>query len=112
MKKSELTFLDGFTQNRKGDSFKIFDWDKAAEIINQYSHHNDLVVEAGLWGDWDYTGGIIFENGKPTSDHYTYLASRWARPMILLQFGNDNDDIELDCYTTEETRFGSDSKWD
>ena len=37
MKKSELTFMEGFTCNRAtNDPHKVFDWDKAARIIKDF----------------------------------------------------------------------------
>ena len=64
MKISSLTFLEGFwgIQSRiaraNGMPQMKFDWDKAAEIIKErFSNHPDLIAEAGLQGDWNYTGG-------------------------------------------------------
>ncbi len=114
MKTSNLTFAEGLLgiqseqASRKGNKQMVFDWDKAAEIISKrLAHDPDLKAEAGLEGDWDYTGGTIFEAGKPADD-YTYLSSNWATPTLII-----NDREEIPCYTADEdTRFGSDSKWD
>jgi len=118
MKESNLGFLEGMLSNKgviakaKGEKLKIFDWDKAAQIIrDKFKLHLDLVAEAGLQGDWDYTGGIILENGKPDLDNYTYLASLWAIPTLILNWNNSEQE-ELECYTIEETRFDESSKWD
>lgn len=80
MKQSNLSFADGFlgiqagVARSRGAKLKAFDWDKAAQLIKgKLKEHPDLSAEAGLQGDWDYTGGVIFENGKPTNDNYTYL---------------------------------------
>lgn len=115
MKESKLSFAEGFLGNdaaiarAKRNKFKTFDWDKAAEIIKEkLKTDKNLVAEAGLEGDWDYTGGVIFENGKPNSDDYTYLSSNWAIPTLII-----NDEEEIPCYTEDEnTRFHSESKWD
>ena len=111
MKESKLTFAEGFLGNdaklAKDKPMKTFDWDKAAEIIREELKTDpNLIAEAGLEGDWDYTGGIIFENGKPISTDYTYLASNWAIPTLII-----NNEKEIPCFTIE-SRFDSESKWD
>lgn len=118
MKKSTLTFAEGFIApnaklaKQRGESQKAFDWDKAAEIIKkEYETHKDLKAEAGLQGDWEYTGGCIFENGKPTKEDYTYLSSIWAIPTLILSWDGVEQN-EIDCYTNENKRFNSNSKWD
>lgn len=68
---------------------KVFDWDKAAKIIKE---RKPETASAGLTEDWFWTGGIIYENGKPIINEYTFLASRWATPVLIL------DDEEIDCY--------------
>ena len=116
MKKSELSFADGFLGTnaevaaKKGKPTKAFDWDKAAEIIKEHlQEHPDMKAEAGLQGDWNYTGGVIFEDGKPTNENYTYLSSNWAAPTLILEW-DGSEQIEVECSTTE--RYNSDSKWD
>lgn len=113
MKKSELSFMDGFTSTRaeeakrKGACFMSFDWDKAAEIIKKELVKNpNLIAEAGLQGDWDYTGGVIFEKGKPTNENYTFLTSNWAVPTLEI------DGLDIPCWIEENERFKSSSKWD
>lgn len=119
MKRSDLTFSEGFAgiqskiARKKGAPQMKFDWDKAAAIIKErFSNHPDLIAEAGLQGDWDYTGGTIFEDGKPTNDEYTYLSSNWAKPTLILSCdGKEQEEIE--CFTTdEESRFNEYSEWD
>lgn len=116
MKKSELTFAEGFTTNRGQGSklFKAFDWDKAALKIKELLVDNpNLRAEAGLQGDWDYTGGVIFENNKHTSDNYTYLKSNWAIPTLLVYNDEGDEILEMECFTSEEGhRFNSESTWD
>ena len=119
MKRSDLTFSEGFLGKQakiareKGDPQMKFNWDKAAEIIKErFSNHPDLIAEAGLQGDWYYTGGRIFKNGKPINYEYTYLSSNWAKPTLILSYdGKEQEEIE--CFTTdEESRFNEKSKWD
>ena len=117
MKTSKLGFAEGFlgTQAQdakaKGEIFMAFDWDKAAKIIKEkFETHKDLVAEAGLEGDWNYTGGYIFEDGKPTSENYTYLKSNWAVPTLILTCDGDSEEIE--CWIEGNDRFTSDTKWD
>ncbi len=118
MKESTLSFLgaDVFAKGlqNKGQTHKVFDWDKAAKIIKEHlTKHPDLTAEAGLQGDWDYTGGVIFERGTHTNDHYTYLSSNWATPTLILSW-EDEEQEELDCWAYMENgcRFDSSSKWD
>ena len=118
MKQSNLTFSEGFlgTQSeqarKQSKPMMFFDWDKAASIINEKIKLGGvLVAEAGLQGDWDYTGGIIFESNEPVTDSYTYLSSNWAVPTLIIDI--DGMAEELECFTTDEnTRFDSGSKWD
>ena len=117
MKSSNLTFAEGFLGTKaqeakeKGNIFMAFDWDKAAKLIkDKFETNKDLVAEAGLEGDWNYTGGEIFEDGKPTNENYTYLQSNWAAPTLILNYGDKSEEIE--CWVEANERFGSDSKWD
>lgn len=119
MKKSNLSFSDGFIgieaeiARQKGAYLMAFDWDKAAQIIKEnIKSHPDLTAEAGLQGDWDYTGGVIFDHGKPINNEYTYLCSNWAIPTLILSWDGDEQE-EIECYSKEDDcRFSSDSKWD
>lgn len=117
MKTSNLTFAEGFlgTQAQeakvKGAIHKAFDWDKAAKLIKEkFETHKDLIAEAGLEGDWSYTGGEIFEDGKPTNDNYTYLQSNWAIPTLILTYNGESEEIE--CWVEANERFKEDTKWD
>lgn len=118
MKQSNLTFIEGFLilkqnkQKKQNKTQKAFDWDKAAKIIKEkYKEFPNLIAEAGLQGDWEYTGGVIFENGEPTNDNYTYLSSNWATPTLLLFDGYTEID-EIDCSIEKSDRFNADTKWD
>lgn len=118
LKQSELSFADGFSgiqaaaASEKGNKMQAFDWDKAAQIIKEkLILHPDLVAEAGLQGDWEYTGGIIFETGKPVKEDYTYLASNWATPTLILSWDKEEQE-EIPCFIEQNDRFKNDSKWD
>lgn len=116
MKESNYSFL-GADIIAKGainrnNPVKAFDWDKAAAKIKELlPSYPNLTAEAGLQGDWDYTGGIIFEDGKPNSESYTYLASTWAIPTLIIT-ADGEELIEMPCYTNKSKRFNSESKWD
>ena len=87
----------------KGNPLKVFDWKKCAEIIRDEKPQE---VEAGLSEDWEYTGGVIFKDGEIVEDEYTYLASSWATPMILV------DGCYRDCYVMQsETEWHCGTKW-
>lgn len=117
-KESNYTSAEGFLGEQtkiaasQGKPQMAFDWDKAAEIIkDRFAKHPDLIAEAGLQGDWDYTGGEIFKDGKPTNEGYTYLCSNWATPTLILSWDGDEQE-EIACHTAETERFGSDTKRD
>lgn len=118
MKSSTIGFAEGFlgvnaqVARSQGAAIKAFDWDQAAMKIKEaYAQHPDLVAEAGLEGDWAYTGGVIFESGLATNGHYTYLASNWAAPTLILSWdGVEKESIECSC--PESDRFNSETKWD
>ena len=81
----------------------VFDWDKAARLIIQ---HSPKEASAGLYNDWEWTGGTIYENGKPIYSSCTYLASTWAMPIL------DLDNVEYECYVMEsETEWNHHTKW-
>lgn len=101
------------SEANRDNPHRAFDWDKAAEIIKErFAVHPDLVAEAGLQGDWDYTGGEIFRDGKPTNDDYTYLSSHWATPTLILSW-DDEEQEEVPCWVPQtHSRFTSKTKWD
>lgn len=95
-------------QANKDKPIRSFDWIKAAKIIAREKPHR---ADAGLSGDYSYTRGTIWENGAPKIDDYTYLASTWATPMLIL-IDADGWEKEIDCWRYEnESGFGSDTKW-
>ena len=89
------------TRNAVG---KVFDWDKAAQLIRERKPN---VAGAGLRGDWEWTGGVIYRDGQPVLDSYTYLYSAWATPELEL----DGELIECWREPTEQLGWGSDTKW-
>lgn len=84
----------------------VFDWIKAATIIKE---NPSKPAAAGLSGDWEYTGGAIYRDGKPVpqEETYTYLASTWAVPELHF------DDRMIECYKmqTDTPQWGPDTYW-
>lgn len=79
----------------------VFDWEKAARLIKE---RNATEARAGLSGDWEYTGGTIFADGKPDMESYPYLASTWATPELEI------DGERMDCFRMESDVPGWDEK--
>ena len=75
------------------ETFNVFDWVKAARIINE---RRVDYAEAGLSEDLDWTAGTILSNGKPVPEHESgvYLQSNWATPVLILE------GEEIECYVT------------
>jgi len=118
MKQSNYSFAEGFyatpasSAKAAGATQKAFDWDKAAQLIKgAFEKHADLTAEAGLQGDWAYTGGEIFRDGKPTNHSYTYLSSNWATPTLILSWDGSEQE-EIGCFCEANERFSEKSKWD
>jgi hypothetical protein len=85
------------------DPMRVFDWDKAAETIKKL---RPSVAAAGLQGDWEYTGGEIFRDGKINRKSYTYLASTWAIPELCI------DGVFIECWRwMDETKWNEYTKW-
>ena len=82
----------------------VFDWVKAAKLIKA---RKPTLAQAGLQGDWEWTGGTIFSGGKPVLDSCTYLSSNHAEPEIDL----DGDRLPCYCMQSDQPTFGSDTKW-
>jgi len=83
----------------------VFDWDKARQILEARGWPD---AEAGLSSDWGCTGGQIVKDGKPYHDSYTYLASIWATPSLLIE------GEEIECWVWEDEcphGWGSSTKW-
>lgn len=88
----------------RGKELMVFDWDKAARIIKE---RKPETAYAGLRGDWENTGGMIYRNGAPVETEYTYLASTLAVPEL------DIDDDTIECYRmhSEVPDWGPKTKW-
>lgn len=86
------------------NKIKVFDWNKAATLIKE---RKPEVASAGLSQDWEWTGGIIWQEGKPDTRSYTYLSSNWAIPQLDL----DGDVVE--CWIEKDNSRGwhSGTKW-
>lgn len=84
---------------------KVFDWNKAAQRIKEVKPKE---AYAGLEEDWEWTGGIIYRNGKIVNqdETCTYLASTWAKPILIMDFD------EEECWIMEsKTEFDEDTYW-
>lgn len=88
----------------RGKEEMVFDWDEAARLIKE-SGCTDAY--AGLRDDWEYTGGMIFDDGQPYYGGYTFLASTWAVPELEI------DGKLIPCYKmqSETPGWDSDTKW-
>ena len=91
-------------ETNRGKELMVFDWDKAAKLIRE---RKPECASAGLRGDWEYTGGTIYENEKPVMNEYTYLSSTWAVPEL------DIDGEIIDCYRMKHETPGwcASTKW-
>ena len=91
-------------ESNRGREMMVFDWNKAARLIRE---RKPECASAGLRNDWEYTGGTIYEDGKPVMDDYTYLASTWAVPEL------DMDGYIVECFRMEHEvpRWGPKTKW-
>lgn len=97
-----------FAMNRaaisEGTRPRVFDWNKAAEMIRD---QNPMDAEAGLGEDWEWTGGCIFSDGHIVTDDYTYLQSNWAEPQIILNGGDP-----IPCWVYADTvSWDAHTKW-
>ena len=101
--KGYTNFMSGFLgmgviATKPIGNIKFMDWKKVQEIVDS---HPDSVIYAGLMEDWNNTSGLIFAKGE-YYDSYVYGCSRWATPIV------DVDGEEIECWTYEETKEGSD----
>lgn len=88
----------------RGDAFRGFDWETAARLIKE---RKPKCAEAGLEGDWDCTGGVIYQDGKTVTDSYAFLSSNWAIPQL------DLDGERIDCWVvlTDPKSFNPTELW-
>ena len=84
----------------------VFDWKRAAELIKE---RKPKIASAGLRGDWEWTGGTIYSDGKPTprEETYVFLASIWATPELEL----DGDTVECFVKDSERPDWDSGTYW-
>lgn len=89
----------------RNQELKVFDWDKAAQIIKKEKLYT---VYAGLTEDWDYTGGCILINGIIPKHNTAYLSSTWATPVISVDNG-----IFVECYkmASEVPNWNDETYW-
>jgi len=90
----------------RGNPIMTFDWVKAATLIREEGAKTAI---AGLQGDMEYTAGTIFADGKPVYDSYTYLASNWATPVLILDDEVDTG-VEIPCFVIN-SEYDADTKW-
>ena len=97
-----LAFAMG--EAHRNDPLMVFDWDKAARILSERVPNKAF---AGLEGDFEYTGGIIWFCGEPCMSDYTYLASTWAKPLLVI------GDEEIECwrYSSDVPEWSAGTKW-
>lgn len=93
----------GRAAKERGEAVNVFDWDKAAALIKERKPQE---AEAGLASDYKWTRGTIYRDGKIVTDEYTYLASNWATPMLIL------DGEEIPCHRDREgSGWDAKTKW-
>lgn len=81
---SRLAFAKGEAARAASAEGRVFDWDTAARLIRE---SGATEASAGLAGDWEWTGGRIFKDGRPVDEDDTcvyLLASLWATPQLEL----------------------------
>ncbi len=84
----------------------VFNWDLAAQLIRE---RKPAIARAGLLEDWGCTGGVIFNDEKPTPANktYTFLSSKWATPVLML----DSEIVECWVYKTDAPEWNCDTYW-
>lgn len=88
----------------RAEEQRVFDWDKAARLIKE---HKPQCAIAGLEDDFMFTGGVIYQDGKPAYDERTYLSSTWAIPQLIM------DSEVYDCFRmqSELPEQDAETKW-
>lgn len=97
-----LAFAMG--EAHRNDPLMVFDWDKAARII---AEKEPDMATAGLEGDFEYTSGVIWLDSKPYTRDYTYLASTWAKPLLVI----GEEEIECWRYQSDAPEWSAATKW-
>lgn len=101
----------GLGEANRGKPLMVFDWHKAVDLINANSYKN---CGAGLEGDFEWTSGNILVDGKVELYDYTYLASTWATPQLIVYADSESYEIleTIDCYVMDnETEWSSGTKF-
>lgn len=102
MNKKKKELLDRIL-NASQEQRKTFDWDEAAKRIKQTM---PKIAAAGLTEDWPWTAGVIWTDGKPVFDEYTWLSSTWATPVLSM------DGVEQECWVPgDQTQWDHETKW-
>ena len=88
-----------------GNEKKVFDWDKAADLILERGIKN---ASAGLELDLEYTACVILQDGNPVRSKYGWLSSTWATPILV-----DHVHYEaIPCYIMDhETTYTAHTRW-
>ena len=86
---------------------RAFDWARAVKILEE---RKPDTATAGLSEDMEWTGTIIWKNGKPYREKGDcgFLASRWATPVLIC------DGAEIECWIPiedEEIGHYADLRW-
>lgn len=94
----------------RGREQMVFDWDKAAEIIRD---RKPEWAVAGLQHDMEWTSGVIYEDGYPVTDSYTYLSSTWATPILEIKTHDEAEVEDIPCFRMqhEVPEWRSSTKW-
>ncbi len=115
-----MNTIDAMQRNedaiRHGSAPRVFDWVEAANmLVEKMREGTPFTAYAGLEGDMEWTGGTILSfDGHHfvlDRDSYTYLASNWAKPILVIHY-EDESDHELCCWEySENSQYDSGTKW-
>ncbi len=97
-------FMRAEEAREAGAKEKVFDWEKAAALIRD---RKPFCAEAGLLEDWEWTGDVIYQDGRVVYDDNTYLASIWATPVLRIS----NEMLECWRYKEDTPGWDASTKW-
>ena len=99
-----MNTMEAFARNMAATGpGRVFDWDEAARIL---AERKPSEASAGLLEDLEYTTGSIWSDGAPDRSEYTYLASNWATPVLII------DGENMPCWVSEDkTEWDEHTKW-
>ena len=111
-------FINASVARANGNPMRQIDWEKARDLINEFKEKNPGVgfcVDAGLSGDMDNTGGIVYlydevddkDTWYTNSNTYVYGASVWATPILIFTVYHDDD--SFDETTSECWKYGNET---